>query len=167
MKKRVIPVSGALLSCFAAGGQAAESYWDWKSEFQQIVAGRKVSLDARYRLETVDQDNALDEATAATIRTRLGYLTGPYKGLQTFVEVEDVSEAGSDDYFDGNPPNTDMVSAVVDPDGTEINQYFLRFSGLPKNIFTAGRQRLVLDNHRFIGDVGWRQNQQTYDGYSI
>lgn len=24
----------------------------------------------------------------------------------------------------------------------------------------GGRQRLVLDNHRFVGDVGWRQNQQ-------
>ena len=26
-----------------------------------------------------------------------------------------------------------------------------------------GRQRLALDNARFIGDVGWRQNDQTFD----
>ena len=28
----------------------------------------------------------------------------------------------------------------------------------------GGRQRIVLDDQRFIGNVGWRQNEQTYDG---
>ena len=27
----------------------------------------------------------------------------------------------------------------------------------------AGRQRLAIDNQRFIGNVGWRQNEQTFD----
>ena len=27
----------------------------------------------------------------------------------------------------------------------------------------AGRQRVLLDNQRFVGGVGWRQNEQTYD----
>jgi hypothetical protein len=30
-----------------------------------------------------------------------------------------------------------------------------------------GRQVLTLDNHRFVGDVGWRQNQQTFDAASV
>lgn len=30
-----------------------------------------------------------------------------------------------------------------------------------------GRQRLVLDDARFIGDVGWRQNMQTYDAVTL
>src|SRR5690606_24748309 len=28
---------------------------------------------------------------------------------------------------------------------------------------TAGRQRIVLDDARFVGNVGWRQDEQTYD----
>ena len=32
------------------------------------------------------------------------------------------------------------------------------------NQLKYGRQRLILDNARFIGNVGWRQNEQTYDG---
>jgi hypothetical protein len=28
---------------------------------------------------------------------------------------------------------------------------------------TLGRQRIILDNARFVGNVGWRQNEQTFD----
>jgi hypothetical protein len=28
---------------------------------------------------------------------------------------------------------------------------------------TLGRQRITLDNQRFVGNVGWRQNEQTFD----
>jgi hypothetical protein len=30
-----------------------------------------------------------------------------------------------------------------------------------------GRQRILLDNQRFVGGVGWRQNEQTYDAVSL
>jgi hypothetical protein len=29
---------------------------------------------------------------------------------------------------------------------------------------TFGRQRIVLDDQRFVGNVGWRQHEQTFDG---
>jgi hypothetical protein len=28
---------------------------------------------------------------------------------------------------------------------------------------TLGRQRINLDDQRFVGSVGWRQNEQTFD----
>jgi hypothetical protein len=36
-----------------------------------------------------------------------------------------------------------------------------------KTTGTLGRQRFVLDNARFIGDSGWRQNQQTFDAFVL
>jgi hypothetical protein len=30
-----------------------------------------------------------------------------------------------------------------------------------------GRQRIIHDNHRFVGNVGGRQNEQTYDGFTL
>ncbi|MDH3433596.1 MAG: alginate export family protein, partial [Gammaproteobacteria bacterium] len=33
--------------------------------------------------------------------------------------------------------------------------------------FRFGRQRILLDNQRFIGGVGWRQNEQTYDAFTL
>ena len=49
--------------------------------FTEALTGGKVSLDVRYRYEFVDQDNPLDQAHASTVRTRLGYRTGDFKGF--------------------------------------------------------------------------------------
>ena len=46
---------------------------------------------------------------------------------------------------------------VADPDGTEINQALLRYDHTKGNA-VVGRQRINLDNQRFIGSVAWRQN---------
>jgi hypothetical protein len=54
-------------------------------------------------------------------------------------------------------------SLVADPDGTEISQALLRYDHKYGSAI-AGRQRINLDNQRFIGSVAWRQNEQTYDG---
>ncbi|HMJ89297.1 MAG TPA: hypothetical protein VK530_05750, partial [Candidatus Acidoferrum sp.] len=49
----------------------------------------------------------------------------------------------------------------------EINQAWLSYNYTNWVTLKGGRQRIVLDNHRFIGDVGWRQNMQTYDAGTI
>src|ERR1041385_3521785 len=112
-KTMLLPAAAAAVSallCLSTGAQAGD-YWDWKLEFQQIVAGGKVSFDARYRFESVDEDGRffmgkpVRAASASTIRTRLGYLTGPYKGLQAFLELEDVSAVGTDEYDSRVPGN--------------------------------------------------------------
>jgi hypothetical protein len=55
---------------------------------------------------------------------------------------------------------------VADPEGTDINQAYLQFKN-KKLTATAGRQRILHNNQRFVGGVGWRQNEQTYDGYRV
>jgi hypothetical protein len=55
---------------------------------------------------------------------------------------------------------------VADGETTELNQAWLSYSNWQSTV-KGGRQRLVLDNHRFIGDVGWRQNQQTFDAVTL
>jgi hypothetical protein len=42
-----------------------------------------------------------------------------------------------------------------------VNQVFLDGYG-----FKLGRQKIIFDNARFVGDVGWRQNDQTFDAIS-
>ena len=56
---------------------------------------------------------------------------------------------------------------MADPEGTEVNQALILYRGIENTVIRAGRQRITLDNHRFIGDVGWRQNDQTYDSFSF
>jgi hypothetical protein len=68
-----------------------------------------------------------------------------------------------DDYNDTLPGNgVEPFPIVADPGNVELNRLQV---GYMKNGtgFTLGRQRIVLDNARFVGNVGWRDNEQTYD----
>lgn len=138
---------------------------------EQALRGGKPSLAVRLRYEDVQQDNALDDAGAFTTRARLGYETASWHGLSGLLEFE-VNEAwGGEAYNSGPPPNGNRktrFSVIPDPEGEEVNQWYLQYAGwLPETRFRLGRQRLILDNARFVGNVGWRQNEQTYDAFSI
>jgi hypothetical protein len=126
----------------------------------------KVSLNARLRYEHVDQTN-LRDANALTLRTRLGFTTAKFHGWQAMIEGENVLALDGDAYSQAglNPAATGRA-VVADPETTEVNQLWLAYS-FDQTTGTLGRQRLVLDNARFIGDVGWRQNQQTFDAFVI
>jgi hypothetical protein len=56
---------------------------------------------------------------------------------------------------------------IADPDATELNQAYLSYSGWPATLLKLGNQRIKLDNDRFVGNVGWRQNEQTFDAFSV
>lgn len=132
---------------------------DAPADLAAAIAGGKVNLDLRLRYETVEQNNPLDDADAVTVRTRLGYTTKPWHALSAFVEMENTS-ALIDDYAPATPGH----SVVADPEGSEVNQYGLRYAGVPGLAAALGRSKLILDNARWIGNVGWRQNEQTFDG---
>jgi hypothetical protein len=124
----------------------------------------KMNLNVRLRYEWVEQEpTAAKEAHALTLRTRLGYTTAPLHGVQGMLEFENISALSNDKLYrlPGSPAQVDRP-VVADPETTEINQAWLSYSNWNSTI-RGGRQRIVLDNHRFIGDVGWRQNQQTFD----
>ncbi len=148
--------AGALL---AGPALAADSVVD-------ALTGGKPSLDARYRYESVSQENALKAASASTLRLRLGYETGEFKGFGAMLEAEHLSVLGADNYNSTTNRKT-AYSIIADPEFTEINQGYFSYSGIPGTKLKYGRQRLVLDNQRFIGNVGWRQNEQTFDAFTV
>src|SRR5690606_30341465 len=51
---------------------------------------------------------------------------------------------------------------VADPENLELNRFQVSWMREGTGV-TLGRQRIVLDNARFVGNVGWRQNEQTFD----
>jgi hypothetical protein len=48
----------------------------------------------------------------------------------------------------------------------EFNQAWVGWRGA-RAAATFGRQRVLLDNQRWVGNVGWRQNEQTFDAAAI
>lgn len=125
-----------------------------------------VNVDLNLRYEGVEQDNALKDADALTLRTRLTFSTAEYYGLKTVVEFEDSRNvAGISDYNDAIGNNSEY-SVIADPETTELDQAFLQYSNTG---FTAkvGRQVIALDNMRYVGHVGWRQDRQTFDAVTM
>ena len=130
------------------------------------ISDGKLNLNFRYRYEFVDQDGFVKDAYAPTLRTRLAYRSPYFSNFGFLVEFDDVRSIGNDLYNSTRNGNTDRP-VVADPEGTEINQALILYSGIENTVIRAGRRRITLDNHRFIGDVGWRQNDQTYDSFSF
>lgn len=137
--------------------------------FIDALTSGKVSFSARARYESVDQDNALKDADAFTLRTTLGYKTGAFHGFSGFIEFEDVSDLGGGDYEEFPQTAVKEYSVVADPDGTEVNQAFLAYNGFDTE-FRLGRQEITFRDapfHRFVGNVLWRQNHQSFDAFSL
>ena len=159
MKKYTSP---SLIATAIAMALSTASYAEGITE---TVSAGKVNFDSRLRYETVEQNNTLDAADALTLRIRLGYTTAEFSGFFGALEFEG-SKAIVEDYNSTINGKTNY-STIVDPDFEEINQSFIGYKGLGQSVIKYGRQRLSLDNHRFIGNVGWRQNEQTFDGFSF
>lgn len=131
-------------------------------------------LDLNYRYEFSDDGLRPERGEASTLRIRLGYKTGEFKGFSTMLELESTNELGSDNYdaFSGANPNNDkpdnpQYAVIADPLISELNQAYIQYSGDAKTRIRFGRQRFILPTARFVGNVGWRQNEQTYDAFTV
>lgn len=132
-------------------------------DIAQTLTQGQVSFDFRHRLELVDQNGFAQDARASTLRSRLTYTSGDWNGVIGVVEVDNVATIGADKYNSTRNGKT-QFPVVADPTGTSLNQAYLQYTGVDDARFRFGRQRIALDNQRFIGPVGWRQNEQTYSG---
>jgi hypothetical protein len=139
----------------------------------EAIGAGKLIFESRARYETVDQDGLANTAEALTLRTRLGWETGDWKGFKGLVEFEDVRQIGSEDYnvqVPGVAPSLNgkpTYPIINDPDVTELNRLQLTWTPSSELQLTLGRQRILLDDQRFVGNVGWRQDEQTFDAARI
>jgi hypothetical protein len=124
----------------------------------------KPLIDTRLRYEHVEQIPFVDDAEAVTLRARLG---GELSNKTwSFLAEAEGTLAINEDYNSGLNGKT-TLPLVADPENIELNRIQVQFKGLPKTVITAGRQRINLDDQRFVGSVGWRDNEQTFDAARI
>ncbi len=143
------------------------------------ISGGKLILEARLRYEGVDQTRTAvlrEDGEALTLRTRLGWETGEWNGLRGLVEFEDVRQVGAERFSvnvpgAATPPLNGADKArfpiINDPDVTELNRLQLTWTPSAAAVVTLGRQRILIDDQRFVGNVGWRQDEQTFDAARI
>jgi len=139
------------------------------TDLASAIKSGKATIAGRYRYEHVDQDNALSNANASTLRLRLNYRTGQWNGWSAFAEYDHVFHVLLDDFNSGagTSPRRDEYSTVADPKGSDLNQFYFENDQGDDWKYRFGRQRILLDNQRFVGGVGWRQNEQTYDALTV
>jgi hypothetical protein len=128
--------------------------------------GGKAGLDLRYRFEYAEQDDKPETAEANTLRIRLKLESGAVRGFSAYVELDHVEALGDARYDDTRNGLTDYP-VVADPEGTDFNQAWLQYRGARDTQLRLGRQRIALGNERFVGAVGWRQNEQTFDALRL
>jgi hypothetical protein len=153
--------------------------------FLDSIKEGKPMTSFRLRYENVQQDGngvapfntvPLKDANAFTLRSLIGWQTSPFHNFSFAAQIINVTKL-NDNYNDGtsftpinaasNQPDKLGYAKVVDPDQTNINQAYIDWTGIKNTKFRLGRQQTNLDNVRFIGDIGFRQVMQVFDGISV
>jgi len=133
-----------------------------------------VVLDAqiRPRYEMADDNVAThSKANAFTARTKLkvtANLLG-VDGLSASVGLISVNNFGSEQYNWNNSANYDGLkpyATVMDPQKAMVSNAEVNYT-IDKTTIHAGRGQVNLDNQRFIGTVGWRQLERSYDSVFV
>lgn len=122
-------------------------------------------LDVRVRTESVTDDAFARDADTTTWRVRAGWRTPVKSGFSAAAVLEHTGHLFGEHY---NSTANGRVGypTIADPDNTELDQAWLQYA-TPASRVTLGRQVLNLDSQRFIGAVGWRQNEQTFDALDM
>lgn len=158
------------ITAFPALSQAA-TISDELSDLREALAFGKASGSVRYRYEHVEQSGTTKNADASTLRGVLGYETKNYHGITTFAQFEGVWGVGEDRYRSGtNGKPAATYPLVADQPSVELQQAWAQYV-CPidpwKTAVRYGRQEINLSNQRLVGAVGWRQDNQSFDGAGI
>lgn len=135
----------ASLACASAAAQTPTITPEW---------------NLRLRHEGVDDAAFAEQARADTVRLRAGLRFTFGSNWSALVEGEGIVAAG--EKYNSGANGQARYPAVIDPEGAELNQAWINWHDT-RFAATLGRQRILLDNQRWVGNVGWRQNEQTFD----
>lgn len=138
----------------------------------QAVAGGTASLKLRYRFESVSDDAFAHDGHASTLRAALGYATGRWHNLSATVEIQSVLDLGYENKHNDKGAGSDWNGVadrpvIADPSITDFYQAYLQWQASPATSLRVGRQAILLDNVRFVGNVGWRQFHQSFDAFQL
>lgn len=156
----------------------------------------KTDLVLRLRYENVHDSipassplAGTDNADMWSLRAAAGYTTARYYGFYGRVQIEGDTRIGSDNALNLNgdftfPPGPvgSRIAAghAIIPDNPflEFNEAFIgwrsangcmhspsRCNG--NTTVKVGRQTIAYDNQRWVGAIGWRQNNQSFDAVRI
>jgi len=157
---RQLKLSLALLMSLIAAPSFAQDAPRHDHDFAPRLSG-----DLRLRYENLNRDDFEQDANALTLRFLGVFEADIFDKTSFLAEIEAVT-APINDYNDGTA-NRPLFPVIPDPAGVELNRLQIISEALPKTRLTLGRQRLALDDWRFIGAFPFRQNSQTIEAVRV
>jgi len=140
---------------------------DGPQSLQQAIASSKPLLDLRLRYEQVEQAPLAEDAQALTLRARMGIETGKAWSTSLLAELNGLVAFETGYRPDNASTYHSQYPVVADPHELVLNRLALVNTAIPKTTVTLGRQRINLDDQRFIGASAWRQDEQTFDALRV
>lgn len=137
------------------------------SDLLQFLLGGTPKVTMRWGYEYSDFDDAggKDEASGLNVQSRFSYKTGTIFDSSAFIQLQHNWNL-IEDYRWSFGGDTDH-DVIADPDGARIHQLYGDFGFIPDFQIRVGLQEIVLDDSRFIGNVGWRQAAQSFNGVGV
>jgi hypothetical protein len=151
----------------AAASATSTAFAADSTDIVTALAQTRPLVDIRVRYEEVDQTGIPLDAHAVTLRARLGAQTGKFLDTQLLAEGEAMTPLNHDYRPDNAVPTYTRYPVVPDPENYVLNRLALTNTSLPQTTVTVGRQRINLDDQRFVGASNWRQNEVTFDAARI
>ncbi len=138
--------------------------WALSAASAAAASPLSVEWNLRFRHEQVQDGAFARDASAQTARLRLALRAA--LGKHGFVLLEGEGIASPSNGYNSGANGRTAWPAIGDPPGAEINQALIGWRG-SQLAASLGRQRINWDSQRWIGSVGWRQNEQTFDAASM
>ena len=130
-------------------------------DLAQALSSSKWLVDSNLRSEDVSQAGIKLKAQAITWRNRIALQTGDFYHFSALVEGENVYAL--DSAYNSTVNGKTQYPSVNDPSVTELHRAELMWTPDQTTSAAVGRQRIILDDARFIGNSGWRQDDQVFD----
>jgi hypothetical protein len=176
---RTAIVATMLLAALPATAEEMAANPQGETLLDSIRQGTNMSsFRLRYEYDDLSGSPLADKfAEGLTLRSLVGWKSASFDHFSFAAQMIDVGKL--QDHFNDSTTGLQAITAgsnqpgrlgyakIVDPDYTGINQLYLDWTGLQGTRVRLGRQQVNLDNVRFVGDSGFRQVMQVFDGVSV
>lgn len=150
---------------YATLAQVSHSDRDVYAPAFKVLDAVDFSADLRLRYQAIDRNLGLADGEAVTIRA-LGAAEFDFgNNLSLLGEAQFIGEVL--DQFSDEADSQTGRPFDPEPEGLSLNRLKLVAQGIPKTRLSAGRQRIALDDWRFLGSFPFRQNDQTVDALRL
>ena len=125
-------------------------------------------VELRPRYNHIEESDKPETTSGGTARAVAGVRLGPWHGALLTLEGIHAGHWGRK-RFNDDPAQfaTSPYPLLPDPRHTGVNRAHVEFTAIEGLTVRAGRQRVALDNQRWVSDNDFRQVPQLFDGLTV